>query len=213
MFRIVSIVLGYIFGNILTACIVTKHLHAPSPFEMGSGNPGMANVMARCGFKPGICALAGDLIKTVIPCLLCRFVLYPEVGVIACLYAGLGTVLGHNYPIWHRFKGGKGVSATCAAMFCIHPLLGIAAMLVGMFVVFGTKYLSIGAACIPVAFIPAAYYMAGTEGAVAYIFLSLAMLFAHRHDFARIKAGTEERIDVPAMIKRNATHSSRNKPK
>ena len=151
--------------------------------------------------------------KTVIPCLLCRLVFYPETGVIACLYAGFGAVLGHIFPIWHRLKGGKGVSATCAAMFCIHPLLGIAAMLVGMFVVFGTRFLSMGAACIPVAFILGAYHVAGEEGACVYLIISAVTLFAHRHDFARIKAGTEERIDVLELIKRNATQSSKNNAK
>ena len=203
MFRIISLVLGYAFGNILTACIVTKKFNGSSPFEIGSGNPGMANVMAQCGFGPGICVLIGDLIKTLIPCLLCRFVIFPgEYGLLACMYAGLGVVMGHNFPIWHRFQGGKGVSTSCAAMFCIHPLWGIAAMLVGMFIVFGTKYLSIGAAFIPVAFIPVAWYMAGAEGGIAYIVLSLMMLFAHRKDFTRIRRGEEERIDVPALIKK-----------
>ncbi len=203
MFRLISILMGYSFGNILTACIVTKKHNGSSPVEIGSGNPGMANVMAQCGVRPGICVLIGDLIKTLIPCLLCRFVIFPgETGVLACLYAGLGVVLGHNYPIWHGFKGGKGVSTSCAAMFCIHPLWGIAAMLVGMFVVFGTKYLSIGAAFIPVAFIPAAWYCAGREGAIVYGVLSLAMLLAHRKDFVRIRHGEEEKIDVPMLIKK-----------
>ena len=206
MYRLFSVLIGYGFGNLLTACIVTKCHDGRSPFEMGSGNPGMANVMAQCGFKPGICVLIGDLIKTLIPCLLCRFVLFPENGMTACLYAGLGVVLGHNFPIWHRFRGGKGVSATCAAMFCIHPLLGIAAMLVGMFIVFGTKYLSIGAAFIPVAFIPMTYFMAGSEGALVYVLLSASMLFAHRMDFVRIRRGEEERIDVLALIKKKLGH-------
>ncbi len=202
MFRIISLLLGYAFGNILTACLVTKKYDGRSPFEMGSGNPGMANVMAQCGFKPGILVLVGDLLKTVIPCVLCRFVIFPENGMIACLYAGLGAVLGHNYPFWHRFRGGKGVSASCAAMFCIHPIWGILAMLVGMFVVFFTKYLSIGAALIPLAFVPMAWYIVGPEGAAVYVLLTVAMLFAHRKDFTRIKAGEEEKIDVPALIKK-----------
>ena len=143
MFRLFSLIMGYACGNILAACIVTKKHNGSSPFDIGSGNPGMANVMAQCGFMPGICVLIGDLIKTLIPCLLCRFLLFPDNGLIACLYAGLGAVLGHNFPIWYGFRGGKGVSTTCAAMFCIHPLFGIAAMLVGMFIVFGTKYLSV----------------------------------------------------------------------
>ena len=203
MFRLISFLIGYACGNILTACIVTKKYNGTSPFEIGSGNPGMANVMAQCGFLPGICVLIGDLLKTLVPCLLCRFVIFSgESGLLACMYAGLGAVMGHNFPVWHRFHGGKGVSASCAAMFCVHPLLGLLAMIVGMLVVFATKYLSIGAACIPIAFIPVAWYMAGLEGGLIYIAMSLLMFFAHRRDFTRIRRGEEERIDVPGLIKK-----------
>ena len=203
MFRLVSFLIGYVLGCLLTAYFVVKKVCGKSPFEIGSGNPGMANVMAQCGFEAGICVLVGDLLKTVLACVLTRFVIYSgETGTLACLYAGLGVVCGHNFPIWHRFKGGKGVSATCAAMFCMHPLLGIAAMLVGMVVTFITKYLSVGALFIPIAFIPVAYMMCQKEGAAVYVLMSLIMLFCHRHDYVRITKGTEQKIDVPALIKK-----------
>ena len=206
MLRIISLFLGYVAGSFLTACVVTKKVCEKSPFDIGSHNPGMANVMAQCGFKPGIVVLAGDLLKTLIPCLLCRFVFFPgENGIIATLYSGLGAVLGHNFPFWHSFKGGKGVSASCAAMFCIHPFLGIIAMVCGMLVVFSTKYLSIGAAVIPAAFIPAAIHLCGTEGGIVYLLLFHIMLFVHRNDFKRIKTGEEEKVDVLALIKRMRT--------
>ena len=201
MVRIYSFLLGYFFGNFLTACVVTKIYNGSSPFEFGSHNPGMANVMARCGFKPGIIVLAGDLLKTVIPCMLAKMLFFGENnGMVACLYAGMGAVIGHNFPFWHKFKGGKGVSSTCAAMFCLHPLLGLTAIIAGMLVVFATKYLSIGAAVIPIAFIPFAWHIMGIEGGVVYGLLSLVMLYVHRQDFIRIKTGEEEKIDVLRLI-------------
>ena len=203
MFRFVSFIIGYVLGCLLMAYPVAKKACGKSPFEIGSGNPGMANVMAQCGFNAGICVLVGDLLKTIIACALCRVVIYSgDTGLLACLYAGLGAVCGHNFPFWHRFQGGKGVSATCAAMFCMHPLLGIGAMLVGMVITFITKYLSIGALFIPIAFILVAYIMCGVEGAVVYGAMSLIMLFCHRYDYVRITKGTEQRIDVPALIKK-----------
>lgn len=114
-----SLVLGYVFGNILTAEIVARKVSGKSVFELGSGNPGMANVMTELGFAPGAATLAGDLAKTVVPCLIARFFIIPEMGMAGAAFAGLGAVLGHNFPIWHRFKGGMGVSCTCAAMFMV----------------------------------------------------------------------------------------------
>lgn len=203
MFRLISFMIGYGLGNFLTAYPVAKRFSGKSPFEIGSGNPGMANVMAQCGFKAGIFVLVGDLFKTALACLLCRFVIFGgDIGLAACLYAGFGAVCGHNFPIWHKWKGGKGVSTTCAAMFFLHPLLGITGMLVGMLVTFATKYLSVGALFIPLSFIPVGYFLCGWEGAAIYAILTAIMLFCHRMDYVRIKEGTEEKIDVPALIKK-----------
>ena len=63
-FRIVSVLTGYVLGNFLTAEIVARKIKNKSAFEIGSGNPGMANIMAQCGFKAGIIVLIGDLLKT-----------------------------------------------------------------------------------------------------------------------------------------------------
>lgn len=136
MYMIFSLLLGYAFGNILTAEIVIRKALGKTVFEVGTGNPGMANVMARVGFKEGAIVLAGDLAKTVLPCVIARFLLFPGNRYEAAAFAGLGAVLGHNFPIWHKFKGGKGVSATCAAIFCVQPAVGILSMLVGMYVTF-----------------------------------------------------------------------------
>ena len=202
MFRLICFLIGYLFGNILTAEIVARAVVHKSAFEIGSGNPGMANIMAQCGFKPGITVLAGDLLKTVLPCLLCGFLLFPEWRSLATAWAGLGAVTGHNYPAWHRFRGGKGVSSTCAVLFCIHPLWGTAAMLVGMLGVFITQYLPYGGVLIPLAFIPIAYFRFNTEMTGIAAVMTVVMLIRHIPGFAGIRSGKEKKIDVPGLIRR-----------
>ncbi|MBR2122952.1 MAG: glycerol-3-phosphate acyltransferase [Lachnospiraceae bacterium] len=208
--RILCLLIGYAFGCILTGDLIARKAAGKSAFEIGSGNPGMANVMAQCGFKAGICVLIGDLLKTFAACLICRFILYPVIeksmpGALApaALYsawAGLGAVLGHNFPFWHRFDGGKGVSCTCAVLFMIHPLWGTLAMIVGMLIVFATKYLPIGAVFIPAVFIPYMLYACGREGTLIMAALTLIMFIRHLPAMRNIPSGKEKKIDVPALI-------------
>ena len=200
MERILCLLIGYAFGNLLTAELSARHFAGKSAFEIGSGNPGMANVMAQCGFKAGILVLIGDLLKTFAACLICRFVLYPEMGMMASAWAGLGAVLGHNFPVWHRFNGGKGVSCTCAVLFAIHPLWGTLAMIAGMLVVFITKYLPYGGIVIPAAFIPYMWIRGGREGAAVMAAMTVIMFFRHLPAMRNIPKGLEKKIDVPALI-------------
>lgn len=196
MYMIFSLLLGYAFGNILTAEIVIRKALGKTVFEVGTGNPGMANVMARVGFKEGAIVLAGDLAKTVLPCVIARFLLFPGNRYEAAAFAGLGAVLGHNFPIWHKFKGGKGVSATCAAIFCVQPAVGILSMLVGMYVTFLTNYLPIGAVFIPAAFAVFSYFLFGTKVFIAGIILTIFMFIAHRKGIAGAIRGTEHKVTV-----------------
>ena len=77
MFRIWCLIVGYILGNVLTAEVVARLVAHKSAFEIGSGNPGTANITKQLGLKYGAIVLAGDIVKTVIACLLCAFVLFP----------------------------------------------------------------------------------------------------------------------------------------
>ncbi len=191
-----SLVLGYVFGNILTAEIVARKVSGKSVFELGSGNPGMANVMTELGFAPGAATLAGDLAKTVVPCLIARFFIIPEMGMAGAAFAGLGAVLGHNFPIWHRFKGGMGVSCTCAAMFMVQPAAGLLSMIVGMYVTFAAKYLSAGAVLIPGTFAILSAFLFGPYVMWPFIILTVLMFIAHFRNLSAMVKGTGKRVDV-----------------
>lgn len=103
----------------LTAEIVARRLTGKSCSRLGTtSNPGMANVMANLGFVPGIIVLAGDLAKTVAAVLISMLLFHSE-GHIIVYYVALGTTLGHNYPFWRRFHGGKGVATSCVGYFLI----------------------------------------------------------------------------------------------
>ena len=110
MGRIFCILTGYLCGSFLTAELVAQEQIGKSAFEIGTGNPGMANLAEQGGIGCAIQVLAGDVGKTILACLLSRYVYGAELGVLASAYAGLGCILGHDYPFWHWFHGGKGVA-------------------------------------------------------------------------------------------------------
>lgn len=80
LYRTGCILTGYLCGCFLTAEAVSRHAAGKSASRLGTGNPGMANIMAQLGFKWGLLVLAGDLLKTLFPCMLCRFLLFPRLG-------------------------------------------------------------------------------------------------------------------------------------
>lgn len=90
---------------------------------IGSCNPGTANITRQMGKAWGLLVLAGDLLKTAAACWLCA-ALFPELGRLVYLWAGLGATLGHNFPVWLGFRGGKGVATTCACFCFCFPRSG-----------------------------------------------------------------------------------------
>ena len=121
---------GYLFGGFLTAEVVARCTAGVSARDIGTGNPGMANIATHLGKKAGLLVLAGDVIKTAVACWFCHQ-LAPELGLTALLYGGLGAVLGHNWPIWYKGRGGKGVAVTCAWLMLYLPVTGVLCCLAG----------------------------------------------------------------------------------
>lgn len=201
MERFLCLLIGYLCGNFLTAELVTRRLSGQSAFDTGSGNPGMANIALHCGAKPALLVLAGDLGKTFLACLLCRRVLFPRLEG-AALWAGLGCALGHDFPCWHRFRGGKGVACTCAALVCARFPAGLISCLCGLLAVLLTQYLAAGGVCIPaVFFVLALWGRRAEEAGPALLLLALA-LFSFRRELNHILAGTEPRLDLSTRFRR-----------
>ena len=147
---------GYLFGGFLTAEVVARCTAGVSARDIGTGNPGMANIATHLGKKAGLLVLAGDVIKTAAACWFCHQ-LAPELGLTALLYGGLGAVLGHNWPIWYKGRGGKGVAVTCAWLMLYLPVTGVLCCLAGGVAVMLTGYLPGGAVLIATLAVPSLY--------------------------------------------------------
>ena len=201
LFRVISLLIGCAFGNFLTAEAVTRHITGRPCAELGTtGNPGMANVMRALGFKAGIIVLIGDILKTVLAMLVSWIFFGGRIGRLTMFYAGLGAVLGHDFPVWlKRGRGGKGVTCCCTLLILFSPW-GLAACIIGMLVVFGTKYLCIGGMVIPAAFLLPAFLIYGSETGILTLVLTALCFYKHWPAAKMISSGQCEKTDVPGMI-------------
>ena len=194
MYQIICLLIGYVCGCFLTAVVVVRLMAHEDVFQVGSGNPGMANVMHRVGKKAGFLVLAGDVIKTLLAFGISYLVARDHLGLGTILaMAGLGTVLGHNYPIWHKFKGGKGVTVTVAYMVVsLIPWGAIIEIAVGIFAIV-TGDLWTAAILAPVVAIPFAFWQQGTMGGIVMIILAVIMIIKNIDGTIKVLKGEEYR--------------------
>lgn len=146
MERIICIVIGYVFGLFQTAFIYGK-LHGIDIREHGSGNAGTTNTLRVLGTKAGLIVLAGDIIKCILAIVLCSVLFdktHPNEIYLLKLYAAAGAILGHNFPFYLHFKGGKGIAATAGLILAFHPYFIVMGVIVFFGIFFTTHYVSLG---------------------------------------------------------------------
>ena len=190
---VICTVIGYLCGCFLTAELAARLAEGKSASEIGSGNPGMANIMANLGKKAGFFVLAGDVGKTLIAFGVSWLLAGGLLGRETFLWAGLGVVLGHNFPFWKKFRGGKGVAVTCTWLIFFMPVWGTVSCLAGGAVVLATGYLPLGAVLIPLLGTCFAFFSRGIMAGIFFLLSFLLMLSRHYRGLLRIVRGTEER--------------------
>lgn len=197
---LVCLLVGYACGNLLTAELVARRELGRSAFDVGVGNPGMANIGHELGLRAAALTLAGDLGKVVAAALVCSLA-FPDLGSASAAWAGLGCTLGHNFPAWHHLKGGKGVATTCATIVLASPGWGVLALLVGLAAVVLSGYLCVGAIAIAASY---ALLMLLT-GDLAHVIVALALLalmaMAHGSAVAGIRDGSTPRASLADKVR------------
>lgn len=132
MIRLVCVAIGYVFGLFQTGYIYGE-LKGTDIRQHGSGNAGATNALRTLGWKAGLITLLGDCFKCVFAVLLVRALFagrYPDenMGVLLGMYAALGVILGHNFPFYLKFKGGKGIAATAGLYLSLDPVMTLVAV-------------------------------------------------------------------------------------
>jgi len=201
----IAIVASYLLGSLSFAVIVSKSLGMADPRSYGSKNPGATNVLRSGNKGAALATLVLDGLKGWAPVFLVGH-LGPSIGMgpgTAAL-AGLAAFLGHLYPIFFGFQGGKGVATAAGALVGIDWLLGLATGTSWVIVAFFFRYSSL--ASLVAAFFAPAYYLLGGQIAwplnrtvlTAIIVMSLLLLWRHRENLRRLAAGTETRLGSSA---------------
>lgn len=146
MERIICLIIGYVFGLFQTAFFYGK-AHGIDIRQHGSGNSGTTNALRVLGTKAGLIVFAGDCLKCMIAVWIVRLLFgasHPDTIYLLCLYTGAGAILGHNFPFYMGFKGGKGIAATAGLILSFHPYF----IVMGVVMFFGafltTHYVSLG---------------------------------------------------------------------
>lgn len=145
MERIICLILGYCFGLFQTGYLYSKKHHVDIRSE-GSGNSGSTNVLRVMGIKAGIIVFVGDSMKSVLACTAVRILFQgkPELVNLLVMYTALGVILGHNYPFYMQFKGGKGIACTAGLLAAIDWRLTLVCLVVFVLIVALTRYVSLG---------------------------------------------------------------------
>ena len=208
MYRIIiALIIGYIFGLFQTGKILglIKGFNLNSE---GSGNAGATNALRTHGKKIGLLTFLGDVIKAIIPMTIFGYILSKDVNgyrTLISLYIGIGTILGHCFPLFLKMKGGKGVSTALGVVLASNPIMAIIPLTSFLLISIKTRYVSLGSivAVVIVAiegFIfsknnllsgSSDYY---SECVILYIVLALIIIFKHRENIIRLIKGKENKI-------------------
>ena len=193
---LLAVLLSYLLGSISFAVVVSKVMGLPDPHTYGSGNPGATNVLRPGNKTAALLTLIGDAVKGWLAVFLVqqcaqRF----GYGEITVALSGLAAFVGHLFPVFHRFQGGKGVATAAGVLLAIHPWLGLATMLTWLIIAFFFRYSSL-AALVAAVFAPFyQVFLFGTGGTgLVVLVMSALLIWRHRQNIANLMAGKESRI-------------------
>lgn len=214
MERLICVAIGYLFGLFQTGYIYGMINHVDIR-KHGSGNAGTTNALRTLGWKAGAITFIGDCLKCVLAVLLVRFIFANSSHVeLLAIYAGLGAVLGHNFPFYLNFKGGKGIASTVGLILAVNPVMFLIVAIVFIAIVWFTQYVSLGSIVIMVLFVIQVVIYGqmdgfGLTGGELYEFYAIAIVLAalaiwrHRANIKRLATGTENKTDIRKIGKKS----------
>lgn len=187
---IIWIVAAYLLGSISFGILVSKAFGLPDPRTVGSGNPGATNVLRSGKKMAAVLTLLGDALKGWIAVWLA---LQSDMLMWVVATVGVAVFMGHLYPIFYKFKGGKGVATALGVMLAISPWLGLAALLTWVVVFAISRYSSLGA-IVAAALAPFyAWFLlsAYKDYIITVLIMSVFLIWRHKTNIQKLLAGTE----------------------
>ena len=206
MIRVICVLIGYCFGLFQTAYIIGR-MHGIDIRNYGSGNSGTTNMLRTMGTKAGLLTFAGDCLKCVAAIVLVRVLFgkaHADIMPLLVFYTAAGVILGHNFPFYLQFRGGKGIAATAGFVISLNPVM----MVLGLITFFGTffltHYVSLGSILVYVGILielPILGQMGYFHMTQAHLnemyavalFLALMAFYKHKDNIKRLLSGTERK--------------------
>lgn len=204
--RLICLLIGYVCGLFQTSYIYGR-AHGIDIRNYGSGNAGTTNALRTLGAKAGAVTFLGDCFKCVIAVLIVRLIFgnsHQDIIRLLGLYAAAGTILGHNFPFYLKFRGGKGIAATAGLLVSFDWRITLAALLVFLIVFFTTHYVSLGSLLVYAVFLAGLVYLGQTGSfgmasealqemyLLAFLLAALAV-YKHRSNIGRLLHGNENK--------------------
>ena len=198
MERIICLLIGYACGLFQTAYIMGKIYHTDIR-KQGSGNLGSTNVMRTLGKKAGALNLLCDCLKCVAAILIVRALFgdrYAEILPLLSLYAAAGCILGHNFPFYLNFKGGKGIATTAAAMMAFDWRIGLCCFIIFVTVTAVTKYVSLASILLSAGIVVEIliFHPGRWDLFAMCVLYAFFAIYRHRANIGRLLSGTESKI-------------------
>lgn len=184
---------AYLLGSISTGLLVAKLNHGPNLREVGSKNTGASNVLRTMGLRNGLITFAGDCGKAALAC----GIGYWALGQYGAMLAGLMVILGHNWPVFFQFKGGKGVASSCGVMLVCFPIPALISYVVAIGIIAATRFISLGSMCMLTVFaiLVSVFFSGGDLLVILWAVLLAALcILRHRTNIGRLIHGTESRL-------------------
>lgn len=188
---LLAVIIAYLFGSISTAVITCKLLGLPDPRTEGSNNPGATNVLRIGGKKAAIITLAGDFLKGVIPVLLAKWYGIPTVGLALVTFAAF---IGHLYPVFFRFQGGKGVATALGCLLALNVPTGVCLALTWLGIAMITRYSSLASLISAAAAPMFAYFFTNPVYTTMISMMSIFLIYRHHSNIKKLLAGQESKI-------------------
>ena len=205
--RIISLVIGYVCGLFQTGYIYGRSRGVDIRNE-GSGNAGTTNSLRVFGWKAGLITFAGDLCKAILAVVIATVLFkekYPEAVKLLGFYAGFGAVLGHNFPFYLKFKGGKGIACTAGMILAVCPMAAPICLVLFVGAIAITRYVSLGSILVVISFLiqvivfgQLGYVNMDASYLPEFYFVSACFtimgLWRHRENIKRLLNGTENKL-------------------
>lgn len=207
MFRIICLIIGYAFGCLQSAYFIGRLMGHIDIREYGSGNAGFTNTTRVLGKKAGAIVFIFDLCKVIAAYYICSLIFKGSgsflsgTSYLPGIYGGLGAVLGHNFPFYLGFRGGKGIACTLGLMMCVDIRVALITYVIGFCIFLTNRYISVGS--LSMAFMYPVFILifnsklgCGAEAIILLFALCILAFARHRTNIQRLLNGTERKFGV-----------------